>query len=104
MLEIYAKEFVAIGMHLLGKGKRKGDYITIAKTELEELLNKNQYDTAKNKLKIWKALHWIDTDKDRRYTKRVYDSSLKRYVPSVKMSIDILELLNELCQTAKRPC
>ncbi len=103
MLDIYAKEFVAIGNHLIRNGKKKGDYIIIAKPELEELLNKNLYDTAKNKLKIWKALHWIDADKDRRYTKRVYVKEVQSYVACVKMSVHMMELLNELCKNQKGP-
>lgn len=96
MLDVYAKEFVAIGTHFMGKGKKKGDYIIVEKPDLEQLLDKNLYDTAKNKLKIWKSLHWIDADKDRRYTKRVYSSEKSGYVACVKMSVPMLELLSEL--------
>lgn len=103
MLDVYAKEFVAIGNYFMGKGKRKGDYIVVEKNSLKELMNRNLYNTAKNKLKIWKALQWIDADKDRRYTKRVYSSEKKGYVPCVKMSIPVLELLSELSKQPEAP-
>ncbi len=103
MLEVYGKEFVAIGTYLISKGNKKGDYIIVTKTELEELLDKNQYDTARNKLKIWKALGWIDADKDRRYTRRIYIKEEHSYMTCVKMSNTIWELLRELCKQPQKP-
>lgn len=98
MLEIYAKEFVGIGVYLQKKEKPYKGYILVEKPQLEQLLDKNRFDTAGNKLRIWKALKWIDTDKDRRLTKRVYVREEKRYKPYVKMDVAVFELLRKLCK------
>lgn len=95
-LTTYAKEFVSIGLfHQKKNGSRKG-YILIEKKELEGLLDKYMYDTAANKLKIWKALRWIDTESDGRVTKRVYDGESGKYKPYVKMNVAVLEQLQKL--------
>lgn len=94
MVETYVREFVAIGNFLFKYGIIKKGYILIEKSELETMLDKNKYDTAMNKLKIWKALHWIDTEADSRVTKRVYDDG--KYRPYVKIDISVLDQLNKL--------
>lgn len=94
MLETYIREFVAIGNFLLKYGTVKKGYILIEKSELETMLNKNKYDTSANKLKIWKNLRWIDTEADRRVTKRVYEDG--QYRPFIKIDISILDQLNKL--------
>ncbi|MBD5480845.1 MAG: hypothetical protein HDR14_16455 [Lachnospiraceae bacterium] len=96
MLEVYAKEFVGIGSFLRKNGKVYKGYILIEKKVLEGMLDKNKYDTSGNKLKIWKALKWIDTEADRRLTKRVYDGESKTYKPYVKLDITVLEQLEKL--------
>ncbi len=96
MLEVYAKEFVGIGSFLKKQGSIHKGYILIEKTKLIGLLDKNRYDTAGSKLRIWKALKWIDTEADGRLTKRVYDSSSKVYRPYVKMNIAVFEQLQAL--------
>lgn len=94
MLNVYAKEFVAIGSFLRKRdGLRKG-YILVDKKKLEDMLNKNRYDTAAHKLKVWKALKWIDTEADGRVTKRIYDNGV--YRPFVKMDAAVLEQLESL--------
>lgn len=98
MLEIYAKEYVAIGKYLQKKERIHKGYILVEKKKLEGLLDKNRYDTAANKLHIWKALKWIDTDADGRLTKRIYvcEGEQKTYKPFVKMNVAILEQLQVL--------
>lgn len=96
MLEIYAKEFCGIGTYIKSKYPLYKGHILIEKKELEVLLNKNRYDTASNKLHIWKKLKWIDTEADRRLTKRVYDSASGKYKPYVKMDAAVLEQLEVL--------
>ena len=96
MLEIYAKEFTAIGKYLQKKERVHKGYILVEKKKLEGLLNKNHYDTAANKLRIWKVLKWIDTDADGRLTKRIYDGQTGTYKPFVKMSVEIVEQLQML--------
>lgn len=96
MLNVYAKEFVAIGSYLQKRdGLHKG-YILIEKKQLEEMLDRNRYDTAAHKLKIWKALKWIDTEADRRVTKRIYDGASRTYKPYVKLDAAVLEQLEKL--------
>lgn len=99
MLEIYARELVGIGMFLKRKeGTLHKGYLLVEKKVLEGLLDKNAYDTAAHKLKIWKALKWIDTEKDRRVTKRVYDGDSKSYKPFVKIDAAVMEQLQELIE------
>lgn len=101
MIGIYAKEFVGIGRYLERQGKVRKGYALIDKSNLEELLDKNHYDTSNNKLKIWKALKWIDTESDGRLTKRVYDGSEHRYRPYVKLNMAVLEQLEKLQKQKK---
>ncbi len=101
MIELYAKEFVAIGRYLERQGKVRKGYALIEKSSLEVLLDRNHYDTSNNKLKIWKALKWIDTEADGRLTKRVYDGSDHRYRPYVKLNMAVLEQLEKLQKQKK---
>lgn len=97
MLQIYAKEFVEIGKFLLKQeNSRHKGYIRIEKKRLEELLNRNAYDTSLNKLKLWKALRWIDTESDRHLTKRVYDGANQVYKPYIMMDFGVYEVLKTL--------
>lgn len=100
MLNVYAKEFIGIATYLLKKELPRKGYILVEKPLLEKLLNKNAFDTAHNKLKIWKALKWIDADKDRRVTKRVYVGEENKYKPYVKMDMAVLEVLKEVCKSS----
>lgn len=75
MFTVYLKEFLAIGSFLESNScpTAKG-YFKIKRCDLDALLNKNKYETAQNKLKVWKALHWI-TAEDHRLTKKIYEGS-----------------------------
>lgn len=96
MLGILVKEFIAVCEFLEKDPSRiyKG-YLIIPKEELETLLNKNRYETADNKLKNWKTLKWIDAE-EKRLTRRIYDSSRKRYVPYVKIDRALYHRMREL--------
>lgn len=96
MLEIYAREFCGIGRYLKQNNELRKGYILVEKKDLEIMLNKNRYDTAANKLRVWKKLKWIDTEADRRLTKRVYDGASGKYKPYVKMDMAVLEQLDTL--------
>lgn len=75
MLYLYVKEFIAICDYLTSPAygcTHKNDLLIIPKDSIEPLLNRNQYETAFNKLKTWKALHWIETE-EKRLTKKIYD-------------------------------
>lgn len=89
MIDIYAKEFVAIIKHLEGQGyKPYRGYFVVEKPVLQELLNHNKYEMPDSKLKTWKALNWIDTDKDR-LTKRVANKAV------IKLDIRVFEELKK---------
>lgn len=101
MIEKYAREFVAIGKFLFRNQETiyrtgKGSFILADRAELKEMLNRNRYDTADNKLKIWKALHWIVTEDGRRVTKRIYNTATKKYEPKVAIDVHVMEMLQEL--------
>lgn len=102
MLERYAREFTAIGKFLEANGELHRGYIIIERRQLEEMLNKNRYDTALNKLHIWKNLKWIDTDRDGEHlTKRVRCSTpaepgTKRYKRVIKIDLSVLAQMEKL--------
>lgn len=95
MLEVYAQEFVGVGKYLQKKGKERNGYIRIEKNDLEQLLNKNAFDTSENKLRLWKSMKWIDTE-DRRVTKRAYDKESHSYKPYVLMDVEILKKMSQM--------
>lgn len=94
MIKTYINEFVAITKYLLkSENMRKTEkYLIVKKNIIEELLDKNKYDTSLNKLKTWKALNWIDAE-DRRVTRRVYNSELKKSEPCIKIDLKVYETL-----------
>ena len=81
MLNLLIKEYLAVCEYLLEvvtrnrESKdtlpmvRKGSLL-VEKEALIDLLNKNKYETATNKLKYWKDLAWIDAE-EKRLTKRI---------------------------------
>lgn len=72
MILTYIAEFVAICDFLKSKSTlMKRGYYIVEREELEAMLNKNKYAPAKDKLKSWKKLRWIETDEER-LTKRIY--------------------------------
>lgn len=100
LIDNYIKEFVAVGEFLrrssaetdeIWVGKR---HIIVKRELLTDLLNKNKYDTANNKLKIWKALHWLDAE-EKRLTKRVYIPETQRYEARIKIDTGVLQELKK---------
>lgn len=99
MINYYVKEYVAVCDYLKKlNSKITLDYFIVKKEELIELLNKNKFDSAQHKLKIWKLLRWIDTDQDR-LTKRIYEPEAKKYVPYIKIYRQVYITLKELSET-----
>lgn len=92
----YMKEFVAI-MEFLEKSDKsrtsKG-FLIADKPLIVSMLDKNKYDTADSKLKLWKAMHWIDAE-DRRVTKRIYDGETQTYKPCIKMDLRVAETMKK---------
>lgn len=90
MLEVLGKEFCGIINYLkeAGNDKYKG-FLLADKETIIKLLAHNGYETVDNKLKFWKALKWIDTDKNR-YTKRVKQET------KIKLNLEIYEVISKL--------
>lgn len=101
MLDIYAREFVAIGNFLQSKCDYKDGHILVDRDELKDMMNRNRYDTAENKLKMWKSLRWITPEDERRVTKRVYVPEQKKYVPKVAINLQVLATLKMLQERKK---
>lgn len=91
----YIKEFVKIAEYAVKSGKVKVDhgFIYIPKSVIESMMKHNNYDTVSGKLKIWKTLHWIDTDKDK-YTRKICIEGVRHRV--VKMDEGVYRTLKEL--------
>ena len=71
---------------------RKGSLL-VEKEALIDLLNKNKYETATNKLKYWKDLAWIDAE-EKRLTKRICINN--QYRPLVVINIQRYECIRNL--------
>ena len=98
MLNNYIKEFIAITEYLIRNGQKKTlKFVIVSKAEIEPLLDKNKYDTALNKLKLWKALNWIDAE-DERVTRRIHDKSSGKYIPCIKIYLKVYESLRGLIE------
>lgn len=96
-LNYYISEFVAIADYLIKSKthyKKTLTFIVTPKKQIEELLDKNKFDTSKNKLKLWKSLNWIDAEEER-LTKRIYDKDNETYIPCIKIYIKVYETLKE---------
>lgn len=90
MLEVLGKEFCGIINYLkeAGNDEYKG-FLLADKETIIKLLAHNGYETVDNKLKFWKSLKWIDTDKNR-YTKRVKQET------KIKLNLEIYEVISKL--------
>lgn len=95
MLEAYEKEFMAITEFCLDKGKKTLKFLVVEKKLIVDMLDHNKYDTATNKLKIWKGLNWIDTD-EKKLTKRRYDKKTGTYKTCVFIYLKVFETMKKL--------
>lgn len=93
MIIYLIKEYVAIAGYLLSDGRevRKGNII-VTKDEVQSLMSKNNYLPAREKLKVWKSLGWIDTEENR-VTKRIHIKESGGYVPCVLIRVNVYETL-----------
>lgn len=96
MFESYVQEFIAVCDYLRKSDcRRTKGFFVVEKVYIEDMLNKNKYETALNKLKAWKALNWISTDKDR-LTCRIYSKESRKYISCIRISLDVYETLKNL--------
>lgn len=93
MIKTYVREFVAVSSFLKDKCPEKNRFLMVDRDQLKNLLNRNHYDTADNKLKLWKSLHWISTEDGRRVTKRVYNPVNGKYEPKIAIDIQVADTL-----------
>lgn len=91
----YVKEYIKISEFSIQSGKVKVSkgYIYVPKSILDSMLSRNNFDTIQGKLRVWKDLHWIDTDKDK-YTRKVSINGER--VRVVKMEIKVYMTLKTL--------
>lgn len=101
MLDIYVKEFISIVDYLQKQDGCliKGDYLIADKKAVEQLMNRNNFEKAKQKLSIWRSLHWIDAD-EARHTKRVMINGKSEYL--VKINKTIQKSLKNLLKTGEQ--
>ena len=111
MLNLLIKEYLAVCEYLLEvvtrnrESKdtlpmvRKGSLL-VEKEALIDLLNKNKYETATNKLKYWKDLAWIDAE-EKRLTKSICINN--QYRPLVVINIQRYECIRNLNYEMKKP-
>ena len=97
MTETYIAEFLAIARHLKRQKNAliKGNFLIIEKPKLTELLNRNQYETAENKLLVWRGLKWIDTDSDDRLTKRIRNGE-QQLIRAIAMDLTVYDTLSAI--------
>ena len=97
MLTDYVMEFLAVVAFLHGRdgAMLRDGHLFVKKEALLRLLDKNRYDTAMNKLTVWRGLQWIDCDRER-FTKRVQVNQKRVRLVVVRLTVwDILQQLAE---------
>lgn len=102
LITSYIKEFIAVTDFFKESPekiiKQEKGVICVEKAFTEKLLMQNNYDTAINKLHIWKKLKWLRTEKNR-LTKRIYISELKKYKYCLVIDCIVQEELKSLCKS-----
>ncbi len=95
MINLYIQEFIAITRWLERTENTivRGNFIYVNKTNLIKMLEKNNYETAQNKLKVWRDLHWIETDPNRLTSRIRINGKIKTLV---KINVKIYKTLVEL--------
>lgn len=99
MIEIYAREYIAIVRHFqagdTGIYTNKRQKMALQKDSVIQLLNKNPYEEAVEKLQIWKVLGWIDTEEGH-LTKKVYIKEAGQYRRQLVVNLGVFDALNQL--------
>ena len=92
MLENYIKEFLAVCDFCTKNEKKTLEFFLIEKSKIIIMLDQNKFDTATNKLKLWKGMNWTDTD-DKKLTRRRYSKTEERYKTYVCIYRTVYETL-----------
>ncbi|ELC8371477.1 hypothetical protein JJB67_16395 [Clostridium perfringens] len=89
-LNLYAKELVDVVNYLMKKGSfvfsRDRRYIYLNNEFIRDMLTKREYDTAENKLYMWRELKWLIAD-DEKLVKRVRIDDERVYAIVIDYSI-----------------
>lgn len=96
-LEVYITEYMAVVGHLVKKFvPEKGQhFLWVDKAELCRLLDRNAYEPAARKLKIWQQLRWIEAEPGR-LTKRVMRGGQR--IRMVKIDLMVYAALRKISQ------
>jgi expansin (peptidoglycan-binding protein) len=97
LLKVYANEFVKIVDYVIKNnlGYVHKETIAIPKDIIIEAMQYNMYEEPREKLRIWRSLNWISTEKER-YTKMVrIDKETKRLVVVNADVYNTLKIINE---------
>lgn len=86
---------MAITEFCMNNEKKTLTFLIVDKKKIVNMLDRNKYDTATNKLKVWKGMNWIDTD-DRKLTKRRYDKAAGTYKTCVFIYLKVYETMKAL--------
>lgn len=93
----YIKDFYKIFEYVktkeLGEFNSRKNEIYIKKDELKELLEVNKYDSVDNKLKVWRALNFINCTEGR-YTKKIKRD--KKVITMVALNVEAYDNLKEV--------
>lgn len=101
MIRVYCREFVTICEYLeRGQCRNNRLYFYVEKEELKQLLDRNHYETSNNKLKLWKALRWLDAD-DKHLTKLVFDGESGKRKRIFALRIDVYRALKPIIEATK---
>lgn len=98
MIRVYIREFIAICDYLERSScKQTNQYFCVERAVLEELLDRNNYETQLSKLKLWKELRWIDAD-DKHLTKLMFDGKKGKNVRMFVLRKDVYQALKGLAE------
>jgi hypothetical protein len=96
-INTYIKEFVGVTSHCLteqlGRQISRNRY-AFDKSLLVGLLDQNKYEESAAKLRMWKALRWIESG-DGHTTRRVYIKEEKKYRRMIVIDLSMYETLME---------
>jgi hypothetical protein len=97
-LRDYVAEFMAIVGYLRGREGAilRDGCLLVKKNVLMKHFDRNRYDTATNKLAVWRALQWIDCDRER-FTRRLKVNG--EQITVVKIRLSVWEVLQQLTKT-----
>ncbi len=95
-----AREYVAVVAHCVAGQKGQpieGNRYALEKAEICRMLDRNRYEMSATKLRLWKALHWIDTDEGHG-TKTVRVKASQKRQRMIVVFLSVHQALSSLIQ------